>query len=104
MLEATRDDAAAANEIVVPARAPRLALWTELAPDSRFSSFRLLVLTQENRIAHTVGGLKKNAYGALAVSLPASSFPAGKYLVKLYGLDRRQATLVGEYKLYVRRK
>ena len=104
MLEATRDDAAAANEIVVPARARRLVLWTELAPDSSFSSFRLQVLTTENRVEQTVGGLKKNAYGAVAVSLPASSFPAGKYLVKLYGLDRRQATLVEEYKLRIRRK
>jgi hypothetical protein len=55
-------------------------------------------------VVQTVDDVKKNAYGALAVSLPARSLPAGGYLVRHYGLDQARATLVGEYKLSIRNK
>lgn len=104
ILEATREAEGAGNQLTVPAGAKHLVLWLEVEPGTRFGSFRLQVYTMENRLVQTVEGLKKNAYGALAVSLPAEAFQAGGYQVKLYGVGRQQAALVGEYRLHIRRQ
>jgi hypothetical protein len=100
MLEATRDGAT--NELVLPAGAKNVVLWLEVEPSARFESFRLQIYSADNRLVLTIDRLKKNAYGALAASVPASVFQGDKHLVKLYGMNQQQ--LLGEYKLQVRKR
>jgi anti-sigma factor RsiW len=103
MLEATRE-AATANQITVPARAKSVVLWMDPSLSTDFSSFRLVVQTPEGQPVQTIEGLRRNSYGALVVSLPAASLPGPQYRVKLYGLGGREASLVAEYKLQVRKR
>jgi putative zinc finger protein len=100
MLEATRDGGS--NELALPAGAKNVVLWLEVEPGARFDSFRLQIYSADNRLILTIDGLKKNAYGALAASVPASVFQSDKHLVKLFGMNQQQ--LLGEYKLQVRKR
>ena len=103
MLEGTRQSQAA-NVLDVPAGTGNFVLWLEAEPEGRFHNFRLQIYTADKKLAQTVAGLKRNAYGAVAVSLPAAAFRTGKYLVGLYGVGPRDSELVGEYTLQIRRR
>jgi hypothetical protein len=98
MLEASR--AAEVNRITVPTGANRLALWMELGPEARSSSFRLEIRNPSNQVVATIDGLVKNKYGALAASLPAERLPAGTYTARLFATG---GPLTAEYRLEVRR-
>jgi len=103
MLEASRE-AGAANQLALTARAKSVVLWIDPGPGADFGSFRLVVQTPEGQTVQTVEGLRRNSYGALAVSLPAQLFQGASYRLKLYGVSGRPATLVTEYKLQIRKK
>ena len=103
MLQATRDVQAPPTEVTLPAGAQRVVLWADVGPAGRFRSFRLQVYTADNRLVETLENLKRNSYGALAVSLPAERLPAGDYLVKLAGEEPPPPSAVGEYRLRIRR-
>lgn len=98
MLEASR--AAAGNTVTIPAGAPQLALWIEIAPEAKSPAFRLEISTMANEPVEKLEGLVRNTYGALAVSIPAGKLKPGAYKVRLLGAD---ASLVAEYRLEVRR-
>ncbi len=102
MLEGTRQSQAA-NMLDLPAGTGNFVLWLEAEPDGRFHNFRLQIYTADKKLAQTVAGLKRNAYGAVAVSLPAAAFRTGKYLVGLYGVGAPGSELVGEYTLQIRK-
>jgi len=103
MLQATRDVQAPPNEVAVPPGAQRVVLWAELGPAGRFRTFRLQVYTADNKLVETLEDLKRNSYGAIALSLPAERLPPGDYLVKLAGEEPPPSSVVGEYRLRVRR-
>lgn len=103
MIEATRDAAAPPNEVIVPAGEHHLVLWVEVEPARRLSSFRLQFYTEKNQLVETVENLKRNAYGALVVSLSAEHLQSGKYLIRLTGEEPQRSTLLGEYRLEIRR-
>jgi len=87
----------------LPARTGNFVLWLEAEPEGRFHNFRLQIYTADKKLAQTVAGLRRNAYGAVAVSLPAAAFQTGKYLVGLYGVGAHESELVGEYTLQIRK-
>jgi anti-sigma factor RsiW len=98
MLEASR--AAVGNTVTIPAGAPQLALWIEIAPEAKSPAFRLEISTLANEPVERLEGLVRNTYGALAASVPAGKLKPGAYKVRLLGAD---ASLVAEYRLEVRR-
>jgi hypothetical protein len=102
MLEATRDDAS--NEVVMTSRATTFVLWLEVEPSGRFDIFRVQAFTSSGELVQEVDGLRRNAYGALAASLPAARFQPGKYTVKLFGVAKQQATFLSEYRLQIRKQ
>jgi hypothetical protein len=104
ILQATRDSSTANNELIVPAGAHNLILWIEVEQSARFREFRLRLYSAQKQLVQTVEGLKRNPYGALAVSLPAQPFQTGRYLVELYGLAQQQTTLVEDYSLQVQKR
>lgn len=104
LLEAQRDAQAGSNQLVLPAGAKSATLWVELAPETRYESFQLEVLSADKRLLTTIAGARANSYGALAVTVPARMLQRGKYLVRAYGVKGGQHTLVGEYDLLVRRQ
>ena len=103
MLEGTRQSQAA-NVLDLPSRTGNFVLWLEAEPEGRFRNFRLQIYTADKKLAQTVTGLRRNAYGAVAVSLPAAAFHTGKYLVGLYGVGPRDSELVGEYTVQIRKR
>jgi RNA polymerase sigma factor (sigma-70 family) len=102
-LKPTRNEAAT-QVLTLPAAATSLTLRVEIEPEARFGQFRLQVHTTDDRLLHSVGGLSQSASGALVVHLPAGSFPTGSYLVRLYGVNQRQATLLREHRLQILRQ
>ncbi len=102
MLQATRDVQAIPNEVSVPAGAKHLVLWVE-APLGKSHRFRLEVDTADNRPVETLDNLQRNTYGALAVSLPVEALQPGDYRVRLTSQERPPASLVGEYRLKIRK-
>jgi anti-sigma factor RsiW len=103
VLQGTRDPQET-NELKLPPRSQKFRLWIEVGPRTQFRSFRIEILTPESRLVKTVGGLQRNSRNAIPATLPTQAFPTGGYLVRLYGVDQAQATLVGEYKLQIERK
>ena len=103
MLEATRAGQAV-NELALPKGAQHVVLWLEPGLSVDSASFRLVVQTQAGQTVQTVESLRRNAYGALVVSLPAAQLTGARYRVRLYGVRGPEAALVTEYQLQVRRR
>lgn len=102
MLQATRDAQAPPTEINLPAGAQHMVLWIELS-SVRYSDFRLQINTADNRPVETLDHLRRNSYGAIAVSLPVQSLQAGEYRIRLTGQEPSPAALAGEYRLRIRK-
>jgi Putative zinc-finger len=102
MLQATRDVQAIPNEVSVPAEAKHLVLWVEVPP-GKSNQFRLQVDTADSRSVETLDNLQRNAYGALAVSLPVEALQPGDYRIRLSNQGPPPASLLAEYKLRIRR-
>jgi hypothetical protein len=101
MLQATRSSGEAAS-VVLKTGDRRLVLWIEPGP-SRYREFRLEVYSPNDELATSVDHLKQGPYGGLAVSLAAEQLPSGEFRITLSGQDPSPASLVGEYRLRVRR-
>ena len=102
MLEATRDAQAPPNDLVLSPDAKHLTLWIEL-PSSTSRTFRLEIAAADSSHVQTLDDLKRNAYGALVVSLPAELLQSGIYAVRLSRQEPSPVTLVAEYRLRIRR-
>jgi hypothetical protein len=102
MLQATRDTQAPPNDAVLSSDAKHLTLWIELPP-SVSGTFVLEVAAAEGRHVQTLENLKRNAYGALVVSLPADVLQSGMYTARLSRQEPSPVTLVAEYRLRIRR-
>jgi Putative zinc-finger len=101
ILESTRDSQSGTN-FKLPADAKSLTLWVEVEAGNRYDGFQMQIFTGSGRAVKTIHGLKANSYGALAASVSTQQLPAGKYLVKLFGLKDQQKELVGDYDLTLR--
>ncbi len=102
MLQATRDVQAAPAEVTVPSGAKHLVLWVEV-PAGRFRYFSLQVDTADNREVEKLENLRRNSYGALAVSLPTQVLQPGEYRIRLTSQEPSPASLLGEYRIRIRR-
>lgn len=86
----------------LPPEARQLVVWVEIG-STRFRSYRMDVYSQSNRLVVSVDNLKPGPYGALAISIPASILPPGDIRVTLMGQNPPPASLVGEYRLQIRK-
>jgi hypothetical protein len=102
MLQATRDMQARPNEVSVPLEAKHVVLWVEL-PRGKSNRFRLEVDATDNRPVQMLDNLQRNTYGALAVSLPVEALQPGDYRIRLSTQGPSPASLLGEYRLRIRR-
>jgi hypothetical protein len=102
MLQATRDVQAAPSEVAVPPEAKHLVLWVEV-PAGGPNRFRLEVATADNHPVAALDNLQRNVYGALAVSLPVEALQPGDYRIRLTSQEPSPASLLGEYRLRIRR-
>ncbi len=101
ILESTRDSQSGTN-FKLPAETQSLTLWVEVEAGNRYDGFQMQIFAANGRAVKTINGLKANSYGALAVSISTPQLPAGKYLVKLFGVKNQQKELVGDYDLTLR--
>lgn len=65
----------------------------------RTLTYQMQILDSSGRTVKTLGNLRASASGSLAVSVPAKSFTAGKYAVKLYRIKNQQRDLAGDYEI-----
>lgn len=96
MLEASRGEEGA--KLVVPAGTAQVALWMEPPPGAAGAVYRLEIRDPADRVVQVVEGAKTNAYGALAMAVPAEGLQAGRYAARLY---RVGGTLVADYRFVV---
>lgn len=73
-----------------------LTLRAEVEP-GRYDNYQMQIFDSGGRLVQSLSGLKASSSGALAASVSAKSFPAGKYSIKLFGLKKQQKEFVGEY-------
>jgi hypothetical protein len=100
MLEASR--AATAATIRIPEGADSFALWLEPAASPADAAYRLEIQNASGEATVTLDGLRKNPYGALAVSIPSARVPPGAYRARLFLTRTGAATLAAEYRFDVR--
>ncbi len=102
MLEASRASTAAVLQ--VPRGHTQVALWVEPPPAPVNSIYRMEIERGAGKASEFIGGLLRNSYGALAVTVPLERLPSGATRVRLF-LERAGGTpeLVGEYRLDLRR-
>jgi len=95
MLEASRGEEGA--KLVVPPGAAQVALWMEPPPGAAGAVYRLEIRDAAGAMAQVVDGAKANAYGALAIAIPAEGLKAGRYAGRLY----QGGSLVADYRFEV---
>lgn len=100
ILQAERGDEM--TEVTLPPGAKRILLWTEIGP-TRFRSYRMEVYSSSGRLVESVDDLVRSPYGALVASLPADQLQAGVFRITLTGQVPPPASLVGEYRLRIRK-
>ena len=92
----------AASIATLPPDARQLVLWVEIGP-TRFRSYRLDIYSPANQPIASLADLIPGPQGALAVSIPSARLPAGDFRVTLRGQDPPPASLLGEYRLQIRK-
>lgn len=100
MLQAERGDET--TEVVLPAGAKRILLWAEVEP-TRFRSYRMEVYSPSGTLVESFDGLVRGPYGALVASLPSDRLQTGVFRIRLKGQAPPPASLVGEYRLRIRK-
>ena len=100
MLQASRGDEAA--ETVLPTGAKRVVLWVETGP-TRYRSYRMEISSASGEPVAAIENLIRGPYGAIAASLPSDRLPPGVFRITLTGQAPPPASLVGEYRLRVRK-
>jgi hypothetical protein len=100
-LESARDSGAKASSVKISPDLATLTLRTEVEPD-RTITYEMQIFDGQGRSVKTLGGLRASASGALSASVPAKSFTAGKYRVKLLRLKNRQRELAGDFEVTLR--
>lgn len=101
ILDAVRGARGGAHQLALGGGAAAATIWIEVGPGESFDGYRLQIF-RGGRLVETVSGAKPNAYGAVAVTVPARLLRPGAYVVKLFGVKDKKPELVGEYDLSVR--
>src|ERR1700747_1246105 len=78
MLQATRDVRASVTEAIVSPDAAQVILWIDVEP-GHDPSYRIEIYGTDNKPLEAVDHLRRNSYGALAVSLPAARLQPGEF-------------------------
>lgn len=100
MLQASRGEET--SQAIVPPDAKRLVVWVELAP-TRFTSYRMEIFSESGQPVASIENLLRGPYGAIAASLPADRLHPGMFRITLAGQAPPPASLVGEYRIRIRR-
>jgi hypothetical protein len=102
MLDASRAGGAT-TAVALPAGSSQLAVWVEPPPAAPGTLYRLEIFAKGGETVETIDGLARNAYGALAASVPAARLTPGSYRARLYSTKGAKRDLAGEYQFEVRR-
>lgn len=92
--------ASSAAAVLLPPDADLLVIWVEPPASPVDTRYRLELYDSMGNTLETVDGLLRNAYGALAASVPASRLPPGAYRTRLF---KDAGPLAGEYRFEVQR-
>ncbi len=67
-----------------------------------FSRYRVTVLDAGERLVWEETDLSMSEYGTLRIAFSRDFLNAGRYLVRLYGMEEEQSSLIGEYPVELR--
>ena len=86
------------EEVVrVPAWAGRLLLILNLADPATHPSYRIEIRTQDGREVWSRAGVRRSADGTFALEVPRRLLPAGRYRIRLFGIEGGSELPVAEY-------
>ena len=83
--------------IELPAGTDLFTLILNLTGQQSSSDYSLQIVDQNNRAIWTSRGLRKSAYNNFTIAMRRTSFPAGEYRLKLYGLSDGRRELIEQY-------
>jgi len=100
LLQASRGDET--SQAVLPPDAKRLVVWVEVSP-ARFTGYGMEVFSESGEPVASIKNLLRGPYGAISASLPTTQLHPGVFRITLTGQTPPPASLVGEYRIRIRR-
>ncbi len=95
------DPEAAPNRVEIPAGGATLILAADPATPL-FSDHGVKITPSSGGSALiSLRGLVRDAYGSFTIALPHNALPAGRYRLRLFGLERELETPIAEYDLEI---
>ena len=85
--------------VTVPANTSVVAIKVQLEPN-QYSSYQLVLLNESNRSlwrSNTINVREKTDYKNLSISFPAALLKQATHVLHVYGIDRGQSELLGDY-------
>ncbi len=92
-------------EQILPAASTHLVLFFRLGDTDSSPAYRLEVVAEPSgATVWVLDGLRRTEYGEVMAGVPAAVLPAGKYRLRLLGLEEGRERLLGEHGLRVERQ
>ena len=86
------------EEVVrVPAWADRILLILNLADPTTHPTYRIEITSRDGREVWSRAGVRRSADGTFALEVPRRFLPAGRYRIRLFGIEGGSELLVAEY-------
>jgi hypothetical protein len=90
-----------ASQIKLLPNSSHFACWIEVGPGLNFEVFRVEAFNETGALIALQREIKKNRKGAVIATFSAQNFSSGDYRIRLYGLQKSDRSLIGEYKLHI---
>ena len=85
--------------VTLPAHTSVVAIKVQLEPN-QYSSYQVVLLNESNQSlwrSNTINMREKTDYKNLSISFPAGLLKQGTHVLQVYGIDRGQSELLGDY-------
>ena len=85
--------------VTLPAHTSVVAIKVQLEPN-QYSSYQVVLLNESNQSlwrSNTINMREKTDYKNLSISFPAALLKQGTHVLQVYGIDRGQSELLGDY-------
>ena len=90
-----------ANQIKLLPNSSHFACWMEVGPGFNAEIFQVEAFNESGALIALQREIKRNRKGVVIATFSAQNFSSGNYRIRLYGLQKSDRSLIGEYKLHI---
>jgi hypothetical protein len=91
-----------ATMVRLPSGSNLFALILNITGEHNYSNYGLEIEDRRGKLIWQGRGLRKSQDNTSTIALPREMFPAGRYQLKLYGLDRERKELIQTYAVRIK--